>query len=76
MYGTETEVGIAIRESIAEGVVRSRDELFVTSKISRDFMDPATAIEGSLGKLGVEWLVFVSLFFVLFRGSGWSGGGC
>jgi diketogulonate reductase-like aldo/keto reductase len=32
VYGNETEVGVAIADRIAAGVVK-RDELFVTSKL-------------------------------------------
>src|SRR5438552_334537 len=33
-YGTEEDVGKAIRDAIAEGVIQSREDVFVTSKIS------------------------------------------
>lgn len=56
IYETETEVGIAIKESIEEGVVAGREELFVTTKISRDFLNPAAAIDESLKKLGLDYV--------------------
>lgn len=56
MYGTETEVGTAIRESIEEGVLKSREEIFVTTKISGDFFNAPQRIDVSLQKLGLEYV--------------------
>lgn len=56
IYGNEEEVGRAIRESIADGVVR-RDEVFLTSKLWNSFHRPddvGKAIEDTLGKLGLD----------------------
>ena len=55
MYNTELEVGAAIKESIAEGIVK-REELFVTTKISDNFLEARTSIDVSLGKLGLDYV--------------------
>jgi diketogulonate reductase-like aldo/keto reductase len=56
MYRTESEVGAAIRESIEEGIIKSRDELFVTTKISGDFFNVTKSIDVSLQKLGLDYV--------------------
>lgn len=55
MYNTESEMGAAIQESIAEGVVK-REDLFITTKISRNFMEVQTAIDVSLQKLRLDYV--------------------
>ncbi|KAF8903671.1 NADP-dependent oxidoreductase domain-containing protein [Gymnopilus junonius] len=55
MYGTEREVGMAIKESIEEGVVK-REELFVTTKNSWKMTESKNAIEISLKKLGLDYV--------------------
>lgn len=52
-YYTEREVGVAIKE-MEDEVPRS--ELFVTTKVSRDFLDARRKIEVSLEKLGLEYV--------------------
>ena len=39
MYKNEDIIGIAIKESVEEGVINSRDELFITSKLHRSDFD-------------------------------------
>jgi diketogulonate reductase-like aldo/keto reductase len=52
MYGNETEVGQAMRDS---GL--SRDEIFLTTKLLQDDADnPAQAIEASLRRLGTDYV--------------------
>jgi len=55
MYETEHETGVAIKESIAEGIVK-REELFVTTKISSNFIEVRSAIDVSLEKLGLDYV--------------------
>lgn len=55
MYDTEPETGVAIKESIAEGVVKRKD-LFVTTKISSNFTEAQTAIDVSLKKLDLTYV--------------------
>lgn len=56
LYGTEVEVGLAIKESLDESIVQSRDEIFVTTKLSGDFFNAAQHIDASLQKLGLEYV--------------------
>ncbi|XP_012256159.1 aldo-keto reductase family 1 member B1-like [Athalia rosae] len=56
IYGNEKEVGAAIREKIAQGVVK-REDLFITSKLwntfhRQDLVEPA--LRTTLADLGVE----------------------
>ncbi|KUL87726.1 hypothetical protein ZTR_05941 [Talaromyces verruculosus] len=56
MYGTEVEVGLAIKESLKEGIIKSREEVFVTTKLSGDFFNAPRHIDVSLQKLGLEYV--------------------
>uniref|UniRef100_A0A3G1IHI3 D-xylose reductase [NAD(P)H] n=1 Tax=Paecilomyces divaricatus TaxID=644132 RepID=A0A3G1IHI3_PAEDI len=56
MYNTELEVGAAIHESIAEGIVQGRDELFITTKVSSDFLNISKSIDVSLQKLKLDYV--------------------
>ncbi|PCH03091.1 Reverse transcriptase [Penicillium occitanis (nom. inval.)] len=56
MYGTEVEVGMAIKESLDEGIIKSREEVFVTTKLSGDFFNAPRHIDVSLQKLGLEYV--------------------
>jgi diketogulonate reductase-like aldo/keto reductase len=61
MYNTESEMGAAIQESVAEGVVK-REDLFITTKISRNFTEVQTAIDISLQKLRLDYVdLYVSV---------------
>ncbi|EGE81523.1 alcohol dehydrogenase [Blastomyces dermatitidis ATCC 18188] len=51
VYGTESEIGIAIKES---GV--ARDRLFVTTKVIDNIGDIPNAIDTSLKKLGLDYV--------------------
>ena len=55
-YGNEESVGVGLRES---GV--PREEIFVTTKFLPSATDPVAAIEGSLRRLGVD---YVDLYIV------------
>src|SRR5260221_250793 len=61
-YGNEGSVGVGIRES---GV--PREEIFVTTKFFPRRRDPVVELEGSLGRLGLE---FVDLYIVHWPAGG------
>lgn len=46
---------MAIQEFIAEGIVK-REDLFVTTKISDDFLDAERSINVRLKKLGLDYV--------------------
>jgi diketogulonate reductase-like aldo/keto reductase len=50
MYGTEEEVGVAIKES---GV--PREKLFITNKVAQGIDDIETAIDQSLEKMQTDY---------------------
>ncbi|KAF5737785.1 D-galacturonate reductase [Tripterygium wilfordii] len=59
VYGTEAALGEAIAEALTTGLVKSREELFITSKLWCSFMDRRLvlpAIKTSLGNLKLEYL--------------------
>ncbi|KAL3512470.1 hypothetical protein ACH5RR_025187 [Cinchona calisaya] len=58
-YGTEEALGKAVAKALEIGVIKSRDELFITSKLwcteaDHDLVHPA--LKQTLGKLGLEYL--------------------
>jgi diketogulonate reductase-like aldo/keto reductase len=71
VYMNEEEVGKAITDSLADGTVSSRDELWVTSKLWNNFHRPELVRSGcveSLTKLGLEHLdLFLMHFPVSFK---------
>jgi diketogulonate reductase-like aldo/keto reductase len=68
-YGNEASVGQALRES---GV--PRDEVFITTKFYPAKDDPAAELEGSLERLGID---FVDLYIIHWpqRGATWAWAG-
>ncbi|XP_031273458.1 non-functional NADPH-dependent codeinone reductase 2-like [Pistacia vera] len=69
LYGTEQSLGEAIAEALHLGLITSRDELFITSKLwcgdaHRDLVLPA--IKKTLKNLGLEYL---DLYLIHFPGS-------
>jgi len=66
LYGNEESVGRAVRES---GV--RREELFITTKFAPSRRDPAAEAEGSLRRLGLD---YVDLYLVHWpqRGATWA----
>ena len=59
VYGNQPQVGAAIQQALDEGTLRSRDELFVTSKLMTQTLDPTdfeAAVRTSLAELGVDYL--------------------
>ncbi|KAK9091290.1 hypothetical protein Sjap_024467 [Stephania japonica] len=59
MYGSEEGVGLAVEEALKTRLVKSRDELFVTTKLGCDNARPdcvLPAITESLRKLGLEYV--------------------
>ncbi|KAF7005604.1 hypothetical protein CFC21_020716 [Triticum aestivum] len=64
MYGTEPAVGAAVAEAVRSGAVRSREDLFVTSKLWIPDARPGRvvpALRDSLARLG---LAYLDLFLV------------
>ncbi len=56
IYGNEEGVGRGIKKAIAEGFV-TREEIFVTTKMwTSDFNNGAAAIQGSLSRLGLDYI--------------------
>lgn len=58
VYGNEKEVGVAIKDKIAEGVVK-REDLWITSKLWNVFHSPEKvepALKTTLSNLGLEYL--------------------
>jgi len=56
-YENEDQVGIAIREAIAKGYIKSANDLFITGKLWNGHMSPkdvAPALDATLKALGVE----------------------
>jgi diketogulonate reductase-like aldo/keto reductase len=56
-YENEAQIGVAIRESIQRGYIRSRDELFITGKLWNGHMHPrdiAPALHSTLKDLGLD----------------------
>jgi alcohol dehydrogenase (NADP+) len=56
-YENEDQVGQAIRDAIAHGLIRSTDDLFITGKLWNGHMNPrdvAPAIDATLSALGLE----------------------
>ena len=63
IYGNEGEVGQAIRESIAEGVV-TRDAIFLTSKLWNSFHAPEDVEVGCRETLAALGLEYVDLYLM------------
>ncbi|KAK4774743.1 hypothetical protein SAY86_009678 [Trapa natans] len=59
LYGSEESLGLAVAEALRRQVIKSRDELFITSKLWCTDADPSLvlpALKKSLGRLGLEYL--------------------
>jgi len=66
IYGNEAEVGRAIKECIADGTLKSRQDIWVTSKLWNNFHRPELVRQAcieSLTKLGLDQL---DLFLIHF----------
>lgn len=57
MYGNEREIGEAVREAIADGIIE-REDLFVITKIypGEQFRNPEKAIQDALDKLDIGYI--------------------
>lgn len=65
-YGSEEPLGRAVAEAIERGLIKSRDEVFITSKLWCNCNHPdlvLPALNNTLGKLGME---YVDLYLVHF----------
>jgi len=72
IYKNEDEVGAALKELFAEGVVK-REELWITSKLWNDFHkaeDVPTACGKTLADLGLEYLDLYLIHWPVATGSG------
>ncbi|KAK4746569.1 hypothetical protein SAY87_025606 [Trapa incisa] len=59
LYGSEESLGRAVAEALKRQLIKSRDELFITSKLWCSDADPSLvlpALKESLGRLGLEYL--------------------
>ncbi|KAI4382567.1 hypothetical protein MLD38_008517 [Melastoma candidum] len=59
LYGTEAPLGEAVEEAVSEGLIKSREELFVTSKLWCSDAHPGLvlpALRNSLQNLKMEYL--------------------
>jgi diketogulonate reductase-like aldo/keto reductase len=56
IYNNTAEVGVAIRESFAEGVIKKREELYITTKVAENFANIAEQLEKGLQLLGVDYV--------------------
>ncbi|KAG4388417.1 hypothetical protein AAZX31_09G153500 [Glycine max] len=59
VYGTEEAIGLAVANAIEKGLIKSRDEVFITSKpwntdARRDLIVPA--LKTTLKKLGTQYV--------------------
>ena len=66
VYGNEAEVGKAVKEALTDGTVKSRDELWITSKLWQNFHRPELVREGckeSMDMLGVDCLDLYLMHF-------------
>ena len=74
MYGTEPAVGAAVAEAVRSGAVRSREDLFVTSKLWISDARPGRvvpALREALARLG---LAYLDLFLVHWPVAATAGG--
>ena len=65
-YGSEEPLGRAVAEAIERGLIKSREEVFITSKLWCNCTHPdlvLPALKNTLGKLGME---YVDLYLVHF----------
>lgn len=62
-YLNEGEVGKAIREKIAEGVV-SREDIFVTTKLWPTFYEPESVVKACKRSLDLLGLEYIDLFLI------------
>ncbi|KAK4785061.1 hypothetical protein SAY86_001750 [Trapa natans] len=59
IYGSEESLGRAVAEALKRQIIKSRDELFITSKLWCSDADPSLvlpALKKTLGRLGLEYL--------------------
>ena len=66
VYGNEAEVGKALAEAIQDGILASRDDVWITSKLWQNFHRPELVREGcldSMKKLGVDILDLYLMHF-------------
>jgi len=60
-YGTEQEVGLALKQFFSENPQVTRDQFYITTKVFPNINDIPAAIKGSLTRLG---LTYVDLYLI------------
>ena len=64
VYGNQSQVGTAIKQALDDETLGSRTELFVTSKLMTQTLDPEdfkASVETSLAELGLDYLDLLML---------------
>ncbi|KAL0294027.1 UNVERIFIED_CONTAM: D-galacturonate reductase [Sesamum angustifolium] len=63
-YGSEKPLGEAIAEALRVGLIQSRDELFITTKLWSSFADPAQVVPACRMSLQNLQLEYVDLYLI------------
>ncbi|KAL3824300.1 hypothetical protein ACJIZ3_020329 [Penstemon smallii] len=63
-YGSEKAVGEAIAEALGLGLIQSRDQLFITTKLAPSFADPPQIVPACKASLQNLQLEYVDLYLI------------
>ena len=63
-YGSEKALGEGIREALELGLIESRDEVFITTKLACGFADPSLVLDGI--KASLRYPIFFFFPFLYF----------